>query len=625
MKKFLICLLTVVLLVASAFAVGCKKEAKWQYPEFTEFGAVKSMNGFVAQTDNYILFINGVGNNTSDNAYGKPVKGSLMAIKTADFTAGNLDKAEIIVPKLFVATDYTSGLFVKDGYVYYGTPSLDKNSSGKVANSEMAFFKSKIDGKANPEKLFTVNSLSYLYRISANDNGVFVVYYDESDTALKVFSESNKQISVIAKTDDKSNDLKSGDNYVSLDSYKFINNTLVYTVKVFTEKYYEEKAKQENYTRQTSYNYVYTYSIGDTSGENETFLGKKVLDGKNNTLTFALTYNKSDYVFYSETDASGNAKTYGTLITDIADTAKRFEVADSAKLADTTLIVSADEIYYADADAGYIMKSTLKKGEVNQNTERVVKTANATTLKFKLGNDIYFLNGENYLYRVELNNINANEVKITNATVNTSWYDMQTIELGEKKYLFYNNNSTLGSSYVYVVELTGEVNETDDNDNTTYFLEDSKFLGKRITEDQANVFADAVANIESVLKLDTDENGNLYSKSVNNAQAIYNNLSEEVKDLVEQSDLTKLEQSNKAVQLANAYNTLKDVKDYDKLEADKKAELKGKYESAKAVREELEKSVDADNNKDFTTIRDMLEENLKYYYQQCVKNFSNAE
>jgi len=623
MKKLLICLLTITMLICSVLAFGCKNESKWEYPSFSDFGKVTYQNGFICTTENYILFINGVGDNTDDNNYGNAVKGSLMAIKISDFKDGNYDKAEIIVPKLFVAKDYTSGIFVSNGYVYYGTPSLDKNSSGQTATSEMVFMKSAISSNEKPVKLFSLSSLDYSYRILENENGVYIVYYDTEDTALKVYSEKDNTTSIIAQTDDKTT-TKSGDYYLSLDSYKFVNDkefAVVYTAKVYNENYYEDKAEKDNYSRSTaSFNYVYTYKVGDTAKENETFLGSKVMCEANTT--YALTYAKGNEVFYTATVGSNDAVNYCNTIANLGN--GKTEIANSDKLADTTLF-DGDYIYYIDSDNGYIVKSSLDKTTSQQDTLRVCKTSNASSLAFILDGSVYFYNSENYLYRLELNNIDAEEVKITDVTVNTSWYGEEIISIEDKNYLFFANSTTLGSNYIYVVELSGEVlSETDDDDVTTYFLKDSTFIGERKVEDDINVFTDALSKIGSTIEFATKD-GTLYSEEIENARKIYDDLSKDLKKKVSDTDLDKLQEAEKAVKLANAYYLLKDVVNYDDLDDNKKAELKNNYNSAKTIRSGLEKSKNIAKEKDFTTIRDMLEENLKYYYQECVELFETEE
>ena len=104
MKKILIGLISALFVAVSVLAAACGSNGSFVAPGFKDFGETKQQGGFVCRTENYVLFINGAGASSGDNAYGAPVKGSLMAIKNADFVAGKFSEAKIIVPKLFAAT-----------------------------------------------------------------------------------------------------------------------------------------------------------------------------------------------------------------------------------------------------------------------------------------------------------------------------------------------------------------------------------------------------------------------------------------------------------------------------------------------------------------------------------------
>ena len=140
-------------------------------------------------------------------------------------------------------------------------------------------------------------------------------------------------------------------------------------------------------------------------------------------------------------------------------------------------------------------------------------------------------------------------------------------------------------------------------------------LGKVTAADAANVVADAVSAIPSTLDLE-ETDGVLKSEKYDNAQKIYDGLSDEVKEFVSESDVTKLANCKKAVSLANAYYKLKSVVDYDELSDAEKATLKTDYETAKAARQAI---IDEEGEETFKAIRDMIEENIKYYFQQAGK------
>ena len=92
--KILSCVVCICMLLTSLLA--CSSTSKWTSTKMTNWGEVKSIGGFIAETDNYLYFIGGSTSSSGDNTFGTPVKGSLMVADKSD-----LNKVEIAVPKLF--------------------------------------------------------------------------------------------------------------------------------------------------------------------------------------------------------------------------------------------------------------------------------------------------------------------------------------------------------------------------------------------------------------------------------------------------------------------------------------------------------------------------------------------
>ena len=89
-----------------------------------------SNGGFVVEKDNYVYFINGAEDYTASNKYGEVTKGALMRIAKSDLDDSKYQNAEVVVPMLFVAQNFNSGIYIYGDYVYYATPTTDKNLSG---------------------------------------------------------------------------------------------------------------------------------------------------------------------------------------------------------------------------------------------------------------------------------------------------------------------------------------------------------------------------------------------------------------------------------------------------------------------------------------------------------------
>lgn len=603
MKKFIkvITFLLAVVCLSTAF-VGCGK-SDWGGTTLNKWGAVKSNNGFVAETENYVYFINGQGSNTEDNTFGAPVKGSLMAITKTDFVQGKTEKAEIVVPKLFVASDYNAGLYLSGDYVYYGTPSLDKDSSGKVANSEMAFAKSKLDG-TETKILFTVGSLSTEYRILEKDGNVYIVYYDQTAKAVKVYDVSGAKTTVLSKTDDTAD--------TSLAEYKFVEDTsdgvaVVFTETVYAEKYYSEKAEKDGYSRTTAqYNVVYKYSVGDEKPV-------EVLNGKEYAYTYTLTYTDGRCVFYTQTDVNGNAKVYGTLSSEIADTTKRQLINDSTSLATSTYIVSLTEIYKYDSDALTIYKTTLVGSEIKVR-ETVAKVDSISSIATIDGDYIYYYNSDNNLYRIKMCDGSANAERVSEDSATATWYAPEILTIGNDKFMLYCDSSSLGNYYIKYVNISNTAVEDDDAVDG-YSLSGNTLLGKITAEDSAKYVVALLDSATTSTELDyeiTDEGISFGDADV--AISAYKKLSEEALEFVSEDNKTKFANVESAIKLSNLYNGLSKVKDYDGSDAQKTA-LETAYQTATAFRQEL---ID---NGTYTAVRQMTPTTFKWYYQETAKLF----
>ena len=140
--------------VTSVFA-GCKTTKYKGEPisGYVSEATVSSNGGFAVEKGDYVYFINGQEYNSADNKYGAVVKGALMRISKADLAAGK-NTAITVVPSLFVAQNMNAGIWIYDDYVYYATPTTDKNLSGDVEYTYIDFKRAKLDGSEGPEKYF---------------------------------------------------------------------------------------------------------------------------------------------------------------------------------------------------------------------------------------------------------------------------------------------------------------------------------------------------------------------------------------------------------------------------------------------------------------------------------------
>ncbi len=635
MKRLLKSVIVLVLALTFVFATGCG-EGSWDKDSVTlkDGGKVLSANGFVAETENYVYFINGKGDSGENNEFGVPVKGSLMAMKKSDLDK-DADKIEqcIVVPKLFVASDYTSGLFFYDGYVYYGTPTTDKDSSGTAASTVLEFMRTKLDGSGDTDKFFKTDSISDVYRFVEKEGTVYVVVHDSTKKEIISYNTKTKAETVIAKEDVKTE----ANETLNVVSFANVENAgdvaVVYTTKVFSAPYSEEEAQFSQYTRPTErYNKVYAYKVGEATA-------KEVMNGKDTGSQYVVNMVKDGYVYYTENKAVSinTASTYAIKLADLYAGGTATKLTQAEYASDANLIVSLDEVYIAGEGSGQIKKSTLV-GDITSAEKIVVKVNTVTTLLFKDGDYIYYVNSSNYLARIKVDNVDEEnpadlaEQVVSDSTVATDWFKIEKIN----NYVFYSDNSEAGCTYVKFVDVSGEPVESTHDDGhdheqteKVYEFKGQKQIGK-VAEADMLVYTNAkltaiTESLESgVLKLDTyKEDGETkfvlvdgvpVNKAVEEVRALYGKLTDAQKKEFDAANLEILEKYEMAIKVSKAFYKLYD---FDMLTTEQKTAKRADFESAKAVVEELKAS-----DFDYSAIRKLVDNNLNWYYQIASEFFA---
>ena len=625
-RKIFISLLSILLVGLIALGlVACGKSSKWKKEDVTlkEWGQVEGNYGFISETENYYYFINGVGTSEQDNAFGVPVKGSLMAAKK-DFS-----ESCIVVPKLFVATDYKQGLAIFGDYVYYGTPCTDKDSSGAIAKSKMTFARTKLDGTDTTE-YFTISSLSAEYRICQAQNGdVYIVYYDSENTKLVSYNTETKTATDVCAT-------KVDAESESLATYKFTTDgsgKIVYTTTVYSAEYDEEDAKSQGYNRATaSYNKVYAYTVGDAkNGDCAGVLvadGSKKDDGSERSLllTYTISYEKAGYTFIKEADQTNiGAKTYAIANDKLNQTdykeANKIEIDKPNYLADSSLILGLDEVYVSDAT--YVKKTTLI--DFTSTSEYpVAKVANISKLLAKEGDYIYYTNSSTNLARIKIANVDESvdadvmEQLVSADKMVTGWYSPVVLD-GK---MFYCDGSTKGCSYVTFVDVSAsnavKEDKDDDGNTTKIYLEGQTQIGKKIDADVATFASETIKAVSSALEngmmtVDGDIDGVPYMEEIKTAKEVYNALTDAQKKLVSEENVKLL---NKYIEAERIQAYLIKLKGFEDKSATEKDALEDAFNQAKEQLAELQESADYT----YTEITKLFEVNLNWDYQ-CAREY----
>ncbi len=293
-KKILGIVAAATMLCSVAVSAGCSKtDFKMIKPNQTDYvGEVRSNGGFAVQKGNYVYFINGVQSNTANNTYGEVEKGALMRITTKQLAEKEYDKAEVVVPSLFVSQKYEAGVFIYDDYVYYATPTTDKNLEGKVENSYIDFKRAKLDGTEEPMKgkYFHLANSAAFYRFVKMDDGIVYCLYEE-DGALKSFNTKTKKHTVLVE----------GATQYYYDAKNLENGNVYYTMPV---TYEIDKTTQST----ADYNQLYCVNAAAKA----TSVGKKakgkigytaVCNGESKEYTFDADYLE-DYKGFEAKDHS---------------------------------------------------------------------------------------------------------------------------------------------------------------------------------------------------------------------------------------------------------------------------------------------------------------------------------
>ncbi|MBQ0099321.1 MAG: hypothetical protein KBS91_02100, partial [Firmicutes bacterium] len=597
MKKTLLkTIVTIFLLVTlclGAFACDKTSFAVKDGFKVTEKITANSQGGFVLEAGDFYYVINGMGNSTADNSFGKPIKGSLIAVKK-DFS----DSA-IIVPKLFVASDYSAGIYIFDGYVYFATPSTSVELTGETKNSYLTFAKTKLDGTGYTE-FATVSGLSTEYRFAKSGDNVFVIYYDSENSQLVSLNTVSKGKTVIAKTDDKENE--------SLDSYKFFDD-LENGIVAYTTKIYKGENIEGTIRATEIYNKVYVYSVGDNDEGHTGCYGKILLDGQDSTLkdeNYTIKAISDGYVIYTLTntfDTTGKTFIKYTPSNSIP-VDKEFDatyILDMQNLTIYTLDTTNKKIIATVYDFDTTLGKFVKESNV------FADGANVTTLLFKEGDYVYFVNSENRLARIK--ELAMLPEYISEGSINASWYKPTLMDDG----IMYLDNSTQGASNVKFVKLDDRKADYQDNDDTkdiiSYHYEGQKFVARdlRLEED---IVAGCDAEIDSISST-LDKNGRITEETKSKLQEIkdeYKGLSKESQELIKDC-YAELDKYDDAIALARICKDLEDIETKLTDEAKNNETYKKAYNDAVSY---FELNVEVNGNSYLESVCNLMEGNTYY-------------
>ncbi len=573
-KKLLKTIALVSLTAALALsAVACG--AAWTSSvTLTEPGNVLQNGGFVAETDNYVYFINGEETYTENNKLGTPVKGALMVAEKSKLADGSAE-AQMVVPKLFAAGDVNAGVYIYGDKVYYVTPSVKKDTSGNAATEYLDVCSSTLDGKTHTTYT-TVKGNSTNYRFVQVGDSVHFVYYNSEETSLVDYNVTSKTETVIED---------------EVSAATFVANGALSSAAVL----YTVVPKNENTNQTESYNVLYGYMPSDNA---ETNKGVEIASGAGTPdATYAVTFTVGEYAFFTRTRTiqSEEVTTYGAKVSDLmtSKTEKAVEYKYNSSAVASTSVFSDLETAYA-VDGDYIVKySTDEDGKVFNLKETVAKVG-VTKLLFVNGNDMYYISSASELAKVDITDAAAEQIRISEGAVVTDWF----VPVAAGGQIFYLDATTEGYSYVHYAPLNGTVvaeDTDDDEEDDLWYIEKTYFIGEMKDADKTQVVTTKISALSTditQITYDAEEKKFEQEEQIVEAREAYNALSDKLKKEIDKDQIATLEKYENYLAVSKMLNEFlvyggSTGVDYVTVTAENKADLQAKIDAAKAKMEEL--------------------------------------
>ena len=467
-KKVLIAALLVCM--AAAF-VACGQSFEWGPVAGGDPKAVVENNGSLAvKQGDWLYYINGHDDTAtltqpSDNYFGEAsVKGSIMKSKIGE--DGALTETAVVVPKMFM-TSYTSGgIYLFGEWIYYVTPTTKTDRDGVVQVDFLEYYRTKTDGTGT--QLITMvegASNQYVFTPSA------LIYYT-GGTLYKVgytATDVDKNATVIDE---------------NISSATFHHNGLYTPGADGTVKDYIFYTKASDSEDGNVYgNELYATNGGEpiklidatTWGED----GK--VAGRENQFTISVLSIGDDAdgvtLYYTKTAAAGadtSARTYGIKFTGATPS---FDKTKEVKLCESSL----SGIIHIGLDKGVaVLESNvftvynIKAGEdgfeveVSSKADDYALSGSATTVKYDAENDMLYYIVSNNLYvakglYAKATNDEADApyaLRVSEDKINTSWLK-PTIVNGALYYIdnTYGYTFSIDIPETFMEELESDVSE----------------------------------------------------------------------------------------------------------------------------------------------------------------------
>lgn len=188
MKKFLRCVTSLALVFVVVFSLtGCKTKLSKTTTSLENVKTVKGVStngGITAVYGDYLYFINGTKTNDGTSSK-KNKKSAIYRIKYNIETGKTSGDAELVVDNL---VGYSNGsIYFYGDFMYYTTPSSEKNSKGTVLYYKTKFMRYDLVNKKSYDL--------YTTKLNSEDEEITYSYYIVGDSLnLVVYEDSNATI-----------------------------------------------------------------------------------------------------------------------------------------------------------------------------------------------------------------------------------------------------------------------------------------------------------------------------------------------------------------------------------------------------------------------------------------------
>ena len=426
MTKFTKSILIVLMVATIALAlVGCQN-FKWGPVGPITTGDVENNGAMVVKQGDYLYYVNGMDDTANitkpeDNHFGKAsVKGSIMKSKiNAD---GTLSDTAVVVPKTYYTGNTGAGLYIFGEWLYYCSPSTQTDKYGNVLTSNLEYMRTKLDG-SKTQSIAVIEGTSVKFTFTATA----LIYMDGTD--LKKVEYTDKKIgkeSVIAS--DVTGSLFTAQSnivfYTTASENKTLNNDVVWAIDG---------------------NSTPVQIIGDTtyaSGETPTLKEQKSIS--------LIKYDKNEKVLYyskTDNDTASSVGTYGYKLDSLTAIDKTLEKKYAVSSVSNFVPLGFENgILDVSSATVKVYKPISEQANVNDVDKEITLSSTPTVLFFE-GDYVYYVIS-NALMRMNYMAAVPSEEKISDQNLLTSW--LSPVKLGNFIYYIDGNNY----NYLYRLDYT---------------------------------------------------------------------------------------------------------------------------------------------------------------------------